>query len=260
MAREASSWLDSEAEDEIDDLWTRCSSATDGEDAQPSASKIGWRAKQEKLWIDRLERADRPKQKKRKKSTSSPQFLLPKRKPPTGAVNTSSVGEALQAVCAIQPAIVSGQSVLSVSKSSLDSPANLPSVPWRRPLPVSTALQTACPPTYLWTVFPRQAIRTHCLTYDGRISSLSALLHQAGRTHVSDSSVAITDGTIYGRARETVVFTTPGQELALASELRQQWRKCSGSAAVAVCSVNALTSICKPLNSLAELVEHIHWL
>ena len=95
-------WIDSEAEEEIDDLWARCSgSEAEGEVSCGKKSKVGgWREKQvgnlagycnsctssviltlyvisqEAEWVEKLLKADRPKTRKRKKSVSSPRLTL----------------------------------------------------------------------------------------------------------------------------------------------------------------------------------------
>lgn len=56
-AIEASSWIGSEAESEIDDLWSRHSSTTSG--GEVSGDSDDWRSRQEKHWIKKLSRSCR---------------------------------------------------------------------------------------------------------------------------------------------------------------------------------------------------------
>lgn len=246
MGRDASSWIDSEAEDEIDDMWTRCSSGTEGEEAAPRQMRASWRAKQEKMWIEKLEKADRPKQKKRKKSVSSPQILKTVRRARTADCRGLVVAHAALEEACQQPAMVAAvhESGYQISRLSLEPPAQV--LPHGAP-----KLATV---NYLWTVFPRQAIQTQCLTYEGRISSLPALLEQAGWEHV--------DGSIHERQarKDAVIFTSPGQEEQLAKELRTAWRQGAETTRVAICSVDALSILSGSLETLDQLKHHASYL
>jgi hypothetical protein len=270
MGREASSWIDSEAEDEIDDLWTRCSSATEGEEgALPVRSKkASWRAKQEKAWVEKLEKADRPKQKKRKKSISSPQILHTARRargdPPKAIVKAHDALLAASAVDDEAGTPVHGTepelSHLSLSVRILppiDEPASQQErQPCSNPPPPESSLSTH-QTGYLWTVFPRQAIRTHCLTYEGRISSLNCLLQQAGFRHRSED---VQHGRTLPLVRESVIFTTAGCQTQLVADLREQWQRQDSVANVAVCGIDALATLKEPVDSLSQLEDHLIYL
>lgn len=58
LAREAASWVGSEAESEVDDLWSK-HSTTSGDET--GGDVRDWRARQEDYWIKKLIRADKPK-------------------------------------------------------------------------------------------------------------------------------------------------------------------------------------------------------
>lgn len=70
-AKEACSWVGNEAESEVDDLWSRYSSAS-GEEM--SGESVDWRTRQEKRWIKRLLRQERSRQSRhaRRRSLKSP--------------------------------------------------------------------------------------------------------------------------------------------------------------------------------------------
>lgn len=59
LAKESSSWIGSEAESEVDDMWSRHSSGSGGETSGGSAND--WRSRQENHWIKKLTRACQPR-------------------------------------------------------------------------------------------------------------------------------------------------------------------------------------------------------
>jgi hypothetical protein len=66
LGKDASSWVGSEAEDVVDDLWSRHSSTSGGESSGEEKDKESWRSRQEKYWVKKLSRGDKISQKKRK--------------------------------------------------------------------------------------------------------------------------------------------------------------------------------------------------
>lgn len=59
LAKESLSWIGSEAESEVDDMWSKHSSASGGETSGDSATD--WRARQQEHWVKKLTRACQPR-------------------------------------------------------------------------------------------------------------------------------------------------------------------------------------------------------
>lgn len=74
-AKDASSWIGTEAESEIDDLWSRHSSTSGGETS--GGESCDWRTKQEEYWVKKLTRACQPRRRGKHKQTSEKNEYLP---------------------------------------------------------------------------------------------------------------------------------------------------------------------------------------
>lgn len=145
LAREAASWVGSEAESEVDDLWSK-HSTTSGDER--SGDLRDWRMRQEDHWVKKLIRADKPK---RRSATHGPSA-----DPRTPGVIDASQKSSVEAIMPSR--------TLQMSPAQVDLTSPTDSEP--------------CLPdaNFIWTALPASLATQLELSLAFRVTSLHSLL------------------------------------------------------------------------------------
>lgn len=264
LAREACSFVESEAEEEMDDLWRRFSGGESGGEAEEQGirgSGAGWREKQEQEWYDKLIKADKPKggrTSRKRKGTNSPQVVIHK------PVKRGAASERAVAACEIfasrmalsdpsdpdktlvnadvtpgkmaTPRLLAAPSLLAPSpgapQSTLISSNRSGSfVEFIAPQPAQEA--------YFWTVFPRTVpIKTASLPIHTRMHCIDRVMEGAGWRRQADQRSWPVGAAAFKAGK---IFTSVDQAGALAKHLRCDWIPSGGDAAkVSICEASSV--------------------
>lgn len=157
-AKEACSWVGNEAESEVDDLWSRYSSAS-GEEM--SGESVDWRTQQEKRWTKRLLRQEKSRQSRYARHSSL--------KSPNRGVRNGRVG-------ATTTDPFPSKSVVRKPLSNVRKCAGPASV---RTLQKSCDLDSHLPslsPDFFWTSVPAEISARLSLSPKRRVTSLQSML------------------------------------------------------------------------------------
>lgn len=273
LGRESSTYVDSEAEDEISDLWSRysSSSALSGEDnISPMRKKnVGWREQQEEEWVQRLLKADRPKSHKRKKSVTSPVATSKTRhrkSPSTDAksrMRHTNLLAGLQEMSLTPPPPRSPQAAKVVNCPPSERTRDPVQIPWavlkpsqRMPSECGQASSSAA--AICWVTVPRRVDVVGRLPICGRLHSLSALMTGAGYRSTLDTSAAIVGGPdeVKIQYRTAVILTSRQASLDVLQILRTSWsRQVADSSTVMLVHVDTLLASVDNLSQLNAIPD-----
>ncbi|KAK9898304.1 hypothetical protein P389DRAFT_166732 [Cystobasidium minutum MCA 4210] len=156
LAKDAASWIGSEAESEVDDLWSR-HSTTSGEDNDQEA--IDWRTRQEEHWIRKLTRAEKPKRKRERSTVAMSSDLQLQRQPSPICLPLHSAGS-------------------HVAKSNVATTSSKPSEILTEPL-ASTS--------FVWTALPSRLAADIHMTATCRVTSLYNFLFASTQANTGNT-------------------------------------------------------------------------
>ena len=240
IARDASSCTESEAEAEIDDLWSRCSSSaasdTDAEESLRDSrlKTLGWREREEEQWFKKLMKADRGRAGRgRDAATLSPKMDV---KAQQQAVPHPRPGR--DAPSSTEPA--QSDQTEAVQKK-LHAPSQ------RRTIGLTIP---AAHVDYAWFASERTSDASTILPRCAKLHSLSTLLLQAGyvrRKYPSTPEVS-------HKFKHGMIITSAQQSVILKKHLRKVWRRCATSqACIALVDTASLAKVSSPILSVHSI-------
>lgn len=271
MGRDCSSTLESEAEEEIGSLWSRCSSDESGweEEEAGQASTGAWRGRQEQEWVEKLFRADRPKKHKRKKSASSPRMQIISRRPyarrtiDDQALATSKALLVRQGVGRID---LNSKDHIDCTDANVDDSAPNQLLPALAPESYSSTVEDAEQNDLstiisersllsvdfikeegngqvIWTVYPRHSLPKDFdgRGYGGRVHSLGAFLRQLGFQPSGGGSDDYADLSVRP-ARVGIIFTDEGRYGEVRQHVLSNWTRAGCNAQLSFFAIAGLTS------------------
>lgn len=240
IARDASSCTESEAEAEIDDLWSRCSSSaasdTDAEESLRDSrlKTLGWREREEEQWFKKLMKADHGRAGRgRDAATLSPKMNVKAQQGPLTIPRPD--GEA----------IGSTRQALSDEMEAVQS--KLHAASQRHMIGVTIP---AAYIDYAWFASERTSDASTILPGCAKLHSLSTLLLQAGyvqRKYPSTPEVS-------HKFKHGMIITSTQQSVILKKHLRKVWRRCATSqACIAFVDAASLAKVSSPILSVHSI-------
>ena len=239
IARDATSCTESEAEAEIDDLWSRCSSSgaseTEAESCHSSRDKaLGWREREEEQWYKKLMKADRGRGNRwRDAATLSPKVDIEARQ---------------QAVTTPEP----GRNAPSITEQAQGDKPEAVQSKLHAASPTCTIGLTipAADVDYAWFASERTSSASTILPRCAKLHSLSTLLLQAG--YVRRKSQSTPEAS--HKFKHGMIVTSTQQSMVLKKHFRKAWRRCATSqACIAFVDEFALAKVSSPILSVHSI-------